>query len=101
MREHEVSAPGKHYLDRSALGVCRDLVMQSANQKPGRPLVLNTAPLSMPLLSLYINNKAGGLIYHRVRAMPPSLPFLLTRMPIGPPHLCPCHTGLCVACSKD
>ena len=55
----------------------------------------------MPLLSLYINNKAGGLIYHRVRVLTPSLPFLLARMPIGPPDLCPCHTGLCVSCSKD
>ena len=25
----------------------------------------------MPLLSLYINNKAGGLIYHQVHAAPP------------------------------
>ena len=41
----------------------------------------------MPLLSMYINNKAGGLIYHRVRLGAP----LRNRRP--PSHLMP-HSAL-------
>jgi hypothetical protein len=40
------------------------------------------------LLSLYINNKAGGLIYHRVR-------LLMLRLPHAPS---PMTCGTCVLC---
>ena len=45
------------------------------------------ACVAMPLLSMYINNKAGGLIYHRVRLGAP----LRNQRP--PSHLMP-HSAL-------
>ena len=55
--------------------ICQDLSLAtymydlstyySCSKREGRRPVLSFLALFMPLLSLYINNKAGGLIYHR------------------------------------
>lgn len=54
----------------------------------------------MPLLSLYVNNKAGGLIYHRVRDcndVSNLVPHVASSAFSHANIVLPCTAGLCCA----
>ena len=58
--------------------------------KPARPASAHRCDnTEMPLLTLYVNNKAGGLIYHRVSAHATLRTPFVAAAPSLPPHTSP------------